>query len=151
MPASGPSDAAEPAGDRPSAKLAPDPFAYALIRVVPRVERGERVNVGVVLFCRSRRFLAARLELDRRRLTALAPDLDLDAVQRHLDLIALVCAGDPAAGPIGRLPQAERFGWVVAPSSTVVQPSPVHAGLCLDPAATLDRLLATMVRVPTDG
>ena len=125
-----------------------DPFAYALIRVVPRVERGECVNVGVVLFCRSRRFLEARLELDLGRPLALAPDLDHAAVRRQLDLIALVCRGDPAAGAIGRLPQAERFGWLVAPASTVVQPSAVHAGLCADPEEELDRLFATMVRVP---
>jgi hypothetical protein len=124
-----------------------DPFAYALIRVVPRVERGECVNVGAVLFCRARRFLEARLELDRGRLVAMAPDLDLPAVQRQIDLIRLVCRGDPAAGPIGTLPQAERFGWVVAPASTVVQPGPVHAGLCLDPSEELDRLFRTMVQV----
>ncbi len=132
-------------GARPP--LRRDPFAYALIRVVPRVERGECVNVGAVLFCRSRRFLEARLELDRDRLVAMAPDLDLPAVQRQIDLIGLVLRGDPAAGPIGKLSQAERFGWVVAPASTVVQPGPVHAGLCLDPAAELDRLFRTMVQV----
>ena len=135
-----------PAG---AARPGREPFAYAVIRVVPRVERGECVNAGVVLFCRPRRFLDARLALDRRRLLALAPDLDLAAVARQLDLIARVCAGDPAAGPLARLAQAERFGWAVAPASTVVQPSPVHAGLCADPAATLDRLFATMVDVPT--
>jgi hypothetical protein len=125
-----------------------DPYAYALIRVVPRVERGECVNAGVVLFCRPRRFLEARLELNRERLLALAPDLDLEAVAARLDLIARVCAGDPTAGAIAALPQAERFGWLVAPASTTVQPSEVHAGLCDDPAATLDHLFATMVRVP---
>ena len=125
-------------------------YEYAVIRVVPRVERGEFVNAGVVLFCRTRRFLGARVELDRDRLAALAPDLDLDvdAIQRRLDLILLVCAGDPAAGPIAQLPQAERFGWLVAPASTVVQPSPVHTGLCDDPAAALDDLFETMVRPP---
>jgi hypothetical protein len=127
-----------------------DPFEYALIRVVPRVERGECVNVGVVLFCRSRNFLEARIELDPKRLAALAPDLDLEAVRQHLDLIPLVCAGDPAAGAIARLPQAERFGWLVAPGSTVVQPSEVHTGLSTDPAEALDHLLATMVRLPAE-
>ena len=126
------------------------PFAYAPIRVVPRVERGEYVNVGVVIFSRSRRFLDLRVELDRHRLGAFAPDLDLDAVERHLAGLVRVCAGDPSAGPIARLPQADRFGWLVAPASTVVQPGPVHAGLTPDPAATLDRLVATMVRLPTD-
>jgi len=122
-----------------------EPFAYAVIRVVPRVERGECLNVGVVLFCRSRRFLAARMAPDWRRLLALSPRLDVPAVERRLDLIARVCAGDLAAAPMARWPQAERFGWVVAPASTIVQPGPVHAGLTLDPAATLDRLVASMV------
>ena len=130
----------------------PSPFAYALIRVVPRVERGECLNAGVVLFCRPRRFLAARIALDRRRLAALAPsdDVNTAAIQRQLDLIPLICAGDAVAGPIARLSQAERFGWLVAPSSTVVQPSPVHTGLSSDPAAELDRLFATMVAWPPD-
>ena len=148
MPAVPPPNASEQTGIELDAAPGRAPFAYAVIRVVPRVERGECVNVGVVLFCRPRRFLDARLELDRGRLLALAPDLDLEAVARQLDLIARVCAGDPTAGPIAALPQAERFGWLVAPASTVVQPGPVHAGLCDDPAATLDHLFATMVRVP---
>jgi hypothetical protein len=125
-----------------------DPYGYALIRVVPRVERGECVNVGVVLFCRPRRYLDVRLELNRERLLALAPDLDLEAVARQLDLIARVSAGDSSAGPIAALPPAERFGWLTAPASTTVQPGPIHAGLSDDPAATLDHLFATMVRVP---
>jgi len=127
---------------------APSPFEYVTIRVVPRVERGEFVNVGVVLYCRPRRFLDARLDLgepQRAALAALAPDLDLDAVRRRLDMLRRVCAGDAAAGPIALLPQFERFGWIVAPLSTVVQPSPVHTGLSLDPAAELDRLAQTMV------
>jgi len=124
------------------------PFAYAPIRVVPRAERGECLNAGVILYCRARRFLAAQTTLDPARLLALAPDLDLAAVGRQLDLIRLLCAGDPAAGPIAHLPQPERFGWLVAPASTVVQPGPVHAGLTTDPAATLERLFATMVRLP---
>ena len=124
------------------------PFEYATIRVVPRVERGEFVNVGVVLYCRPRRFLDARIDLGEPQvaaLAALAPDLDLDAVRRRLDTLRRVCAGDATGGPIALLPQFERFGWLVAPLSTVVQPSPVHAGLCADPAATLDRLARTMV------
>jgi hypothetical protein len=125
--------------------VAPEAFAYAVLRVVPRVERGERVNVGVVLHCRARGFLGARIEPDDRRLLALAPDLDLAAVRRYLDFVRLVCAGDPAAGYVGRLPQDERFGWLVSPSSTVVQPSRVHAGLSADPAEALDRLLLRLV------
>jgi hypothetical protein len=124
-----------------------DAFAYALLRVVPRVERGERVNVGVVLFCRARDFLDVRVEIEDDRLLALAPDLDLDAVRMQLDFIRLVCAGDRAGGPVARLPQAERFGWVVSPTSTIVQPGRVHPGVCADPAGALDRLLSTMVRV----
>jgi hypothetical protein len=119
-----------------------------VIRVVPRVERGEFVNAGVVLFCRARRFLGARVALDAARLAALAPDLDADDIRARLALIPHVCAGGPDAGPIGRLSQTERFHWLVAPSSTVLQPSPVHAGLCHDPVATLDRLLVTMVLPP---
>lgn len=142
---------ARPGGEPAAATIAApgrDPYAYALIRVVPRVERGECVNAGVVLFCRPRRFLDLRLELNRARLLALAPDLDLEAVGRQLDLLARVCAGDAAAGPIAALPAAERFGWLTAPASTAVQPGPVHAGLCDDPATTLDHLFATMVRLP---
>lgn len=126
-------------------------FAYALLRVVPRVERGECINIGVVLFCRTRRFLDLRTAVDEVRLRALAPDLDLGAVHRHLELIRLVCHGDPAGGPIAALPQSERFGWIVAPLSTIVQPGPVHPGLSPDPAVALDRLLATMVQLPTDA
>jgi hypothetical protein len=124
---------------------APSAFEYAIVRVVPRVERGECINVGVVLFARTRRFLAARIELDRRRLAAFSPALDLEAVAEQLALIDVVCAGGPTAGPIGELPQAERFRWLVAPRSTIVQPSPVHCGLTFDPAATLARLAVALV------
>jgi Protein of unknown function (DUF3037) len=120
-------------------------FEYAIIRIVPRVEREEFINAGVVLFCRTRQFLDARIALDTQRLAALAPYLDMAAVQEQLGHIPLVCLGGAAAGPIGLLPLAERFRWLVAPRSTVVQPSPVHAGLCDDPQAELERLLATMV------
>ncbi len=122
-------------------------FDYAIIRVVPRVERGEFVNVGAILFCRTRRFLAACIELDEQRLRALAPDSDLPEIQRHLATIPLICAGGAAAGPIGELPLAERFYWLVAPRSTIIQTSPVHSGLCTDPSAALEQLMATMVRI----
>ncbi len=125
--------------------LARNSFEYAIVRVVPRVERGEFVNAGVVLICRQRRFLDARIHLDPARLTALAPDLDVAAVRGHLELIPRICAGDRDAGPIAQLSQAERFHWLVAPQSTIVQPSPVHSGLCDDPAGALDHLLETMV------
>jgi hypothetical protein len=125
-------------------------FDYAIVRVVPRVERGEFVNVGAILFCRARRFLGARIELDAGRLATLAPWLELAPIERQLALIPRICAGEDT-GPIGRLSQTERFHWLVAPSSTVVQPSPVHSGLCADPEAELERLLTTMVREPARG
>ena len=121
-------------------------FEYAIIRVVPRVERGEFINVGVVLFCRTRRFLGARIDLDTARLAALAPGLDVAAIREQLDDMVLVCEGGPAAGPLGLLPQHERFRWLAAPRSTIVQPSPVHCGICDHPRAMLDHLLETMVR-----
>ncbi|WP_291188949.1 DUF3037 domain-containing protein [Dokdonella sp.] len=123
-------------------------YDYALIRVVPRVERGEFVNAGVVLSSKSGDFLEARIELDETRLLALAPDLDLDAVRRHLTAFAAICAGGEDAGPIGRLPRRERFHWLTATRSTMIQTSPVHSGRCGDAATMLERLLDTMVRVP---
>jgi hypothetical protein len=130
---------------------APSSFDYAIIRVVPRVEREEFINVGVIVFCRPRRFLQARIELDPARLAALAPTLDLATVQRTLEVFPLVAAGGPDAGPIGQLPLAERFHWLTAPRSTVIQTSPVHSGLCDDPDAALTHLLNTMVRLPPPG
>lgn len=126
-------------------------FDYAIVRVVPRVERGECINAGVILFCRTRRYLAARIELDVPRLLMLAPyaERDLAAIQHQLDTIPLICAGGPQAGPLGMLSQAERWHWLVAPTSTIIQPSPVHSGFCTDPAGTLDHLLETMVRSPS--
>ena len=126
--------------------MPPSPFQYAIVRVVPQVERGETVNAGVVLFCRPRRFLAARVELDEARLRALAPDLELDAVRGHLDALRRIAAGDAEAGPIAALPASERFHWLVAPSSTMIQCSPVHTGLTDDPEGELERLLARLVR-----
>jgi len=126
-------------------------FDYAVIRVVPRVERNEFLNAGVIVFCRLRDFLAARVELDPARLLALSPDADPDEVARHLDLFPRVCAGGPPAGALGRLSLSERFNWLVQPSSTLIQASPVHSGLCDDPQEALDRLLDTAVRVPPSG
>jgi hypothetical protein len=122
-----------------------DAFQYAIWRVVPSVERGEAVNVGVVLFCRRRRFLGARILLDDGRLHALAPDLDVAAVARHLEGLVRVAEGDPAGGAVAHLPQSERFGWLTATSSTIVQPSAIHTGICDDPQATLDRLFTRLV------
>jgi hypothetical protein len=120
-------------------------FAYSIVRVVPRVERGESLNAGVVLFCRQLNFLAARIGLDTARLAALGPDTSSDAVADRLEAIVRIAAGDPAAGPLAALPASERFGWLVAPSSTIIQLSPVHTGLSANPAATLDELFAALV------
>jgi Protein of unknown function (DUF3037) len=123
------------------------PFAYTTIRVVPRVEREEFVNVGVVLYSRPRKFLGVQARLDRDRLRALWPEPDLDAVERQLEVIRLVVAGDPTGGAIALLPAAERFGWLSAPASTVVQPGPVHAGLADDPEAALRELFRELVEL----
>ena len=123
-------------------------FDYAIVRVVPRVERGECINAGVILFCLTQRFLAAKVELDERRLLALAPDVDLELVRGHLEAIPRICAGGRAAGPIGQLPQKERWHWLVAPRSTIIQTSPVHSGLCEDPAQALEHLMDRMVHLP---
>ena len=120
-------------------------FQYAIVRVVPRVERGECLNVGVVLLCRPRRFLGARIHLDERRLAAFAPELSPELIRPHLEAIERVAAGDPSAGPIARLGRPERFHWLVAPSSTIIQASEVHTGFCEDPATELDHLVATLV------
>ena len=120
-------------------------YDYAIVRVVPRVERGEYVNAGVILFCRTRRFLGARIALDGGRLAALAPQLDINDLSRHLAIIPLVCTGGAGAGPIGALPLAERFHWLVAPRSAMIQTSPVHSGLCAAPEAALEELVETLV------
>lgn len=122
------------------------PFQYAVLRVVPDVERGERLNAGVVLLARTRDFLGARVALDEARLRALWPGADAAALARHLQGLARIAAGDPAGGPIAALEPSQRFHWLVAPSSTAVQPSAVHTGLCDDPAAALDRLFARLVQ-----
>jgi hypothetical protein len=124
------------------------PFAYATIRVVPRVEREEFVNVGVVLYSRPQKYLGVQARLDEDRLRALWPEVDLDAVARQLDVIRLVVAGDPAGGAIALLSAAERFGWLSAPASTIVQPGPVHAGLADDPEGVLRELFADLAGSP---
>jgi hypothetical protein len=123
-------------------------FDYAIVRVVPRVEREEFINVGVILFCRTRRFLGARIALDQSRLIALNPNINPAEVEHHLSLIPLICAGGLDAGPIGQLPLADRFHWLVAPRSSTIQTSPVHTGLCTDPEATLNELFEAMVCPP---
>jgi len=124
-------------------------YDYAIVRVVPRVERGEFVNAGVILSCPPQDYLEARIELDERRLVALDPSVNLDAVRAHLASIPLICAGGPQAGPIGQLSRRERFHWLVAPRSTIIQVSPVHTGRCTDLKGTLEHLLNTMVRRQT--
>ena len=119
-------------------------FSYALLQVVPRVERGERFNAGVVLYCRRAQFLEARVQLDERKLAALDPDADAEELARHLEALAAVAAGT-GDHAVARLEQSERFHWLAAPSSTSVQPSPVHTGLTDDPASTLDRLFSSLV------
>lgn len=128
------------------------PFSYLIVRIVPSVERGERLNAGVVLFCRQRDFLGLRTRLDERRLGALDPSLPLREVAEHLGALERVAAGAAGAGPIAALSRSERFGWLAAPSSTIVAPSEVHTGLCEDPAATLAALFQRLVAVaPGDG
>lgn len=122
------------------------PFEYAILRVIPREDRGEAFNAGIVLHSRPRRYLAATVELDVDVLRALAPGCDPAVVREQLQTIPRICAGDPAAGPIAALSRPERFHWLVSPSSTVVQPSAVHTGLTSDPGATLEHLFATLVR-----
>jgi len=122
-----------------------NPFSYAVYRIVPRVERGERINAGVIVFSRPLDYLAARTALDEQRLAALWPELDPEAVRPHLAAIERIAAGDPEAGPIARLDTSERFHWLVAPSSTIIQPSAVHTGLCDDPDAELAKLFRALV------
>jgi hypothetical protein len=121
-------------------------YDYAIIRVVPRVERAEFVNVGVIVSCQNDDLLEARIELDGARLLALDPHLDMDAVREHLAAIPAICRGGDAAGSIGRLSRRERFDWLVAPRSTIIQTSPVHTGRCSDTTALIEHLLQTMVR-----
>ena len=124
------------------------PFDYTVIRVVPRVERDEFINVGVIVSCPARDFLKAQIELDAGRLAALDPSLDPATIQKHLDAISRICEGGKEAGPIGQLAPRARFHWLVAPRSTIIQTSPVHTGLCDDGDAMLEHLLDRMVRRP---
>ncbi len=122
-------------------------FEYAVVRVVPRVEREEFINAGVIVYCHAERYLDARIHLDVPRLLALWPGAEVDLISSHLEAIPRICAGGDDAGPIGRLSQRERWHWLVAPRSTLVQLSPVHAGLCEQPAAVIDKLLGRVVLV----
>lgn len=120
-------------------------YDYAVVRVVPRVDREEFINVGVILFSKALHFLAARVEVNEERLRSLAPAVDVDLVRRHLEAIPRICAGEEDAGPIALLSQSERFQWLVAPRSTMIQVSPVHGGLCDDPGARLEELFQWLV------
>jgi len=126
------------------------PYDYAVLRVVPRVEREEFVNVGVIVSCPARDFLEARIELDEQKLAALDSALDVEAIRTYLAAIPIICAGGEQAGPIGQLTQRERFHWLVAPRSTIIQTSPVHTGYCREPLEVLEHLLNTMVRPPVE-
>jgi hypothetical protein len=121
-------------------------YDYAIIRVVPRVDRGEQINVGVILSCADSDFLDARIELDEALLRAVDPAIDLAAVRANLDVIPAVCRGGAPAGAIGELPARARFRWLVAPRSTIIQPSPVHTGRTSDPEACLEHLMERIVR-----
>jgi hypothetical protein len=127
----------------------PCTYDYALIRVVPRVEREEFVNAGVILSCPARDFLDARIELDEARVAALDPAADFAVLREHLAVIPRICRGGPDAGTIGLLPPRERFHWLTATRSTIIQCSPVHTGCCGEPDVVLERLVQTMVRLPT--
>jgi hypothetical protein len=120
-------------------------YDYAVVRVVPRVDREEFINAGVILFSRSCRFLAARVDVDENRLRIISPEVDVELVRRHLEGIVRICAGDKDAGPIAQLSPSERFHWLVSPRSTMIQVSPVHGGVCEDPAARLDALFRQLV------
>ena len=120
-------------------------FDYAVIRVVPRIERSEFINAGVIVFARTLRYLDARIALDPARLNVLYPNADLAEIERHLELIPKICAGGASAGPIGELPQHERWHWLVAPRSTVIQVSPVHSGITDNPDRELERLMKSLI------
>ena len=124
------------------------PYAYSILRVIPHVERGECVNAGVVLYSRPRGFLGVRTGLDEARLLALAPQVDIEGVRRQLRVLELVAAGDPVGGQIALLPPNERFGWMTAPASTIVQPGPVHGGCSEDPDSALEMLFKRLVLLP---
>ena len=126
----------------------PSSFDYAIVRVVPRVERGELINAGVIIACPTQGFLAAKMAFDPARLLALSPTTDAGEVAAALAVIPLIAAGDPRGGPIAGLPRGERFHWLVAPRSAIIQTSPVHTGLCDEPSAALEQLLERLVRPP---
>ena len=144
MPASPESAGSVGAPGGSAAKL--QPFEYAIVRVIPRVERGEGFNAGIVLLSRAWRYLGAQTQLDEAVLVAMSPDCDVESIRDHLATIERIAAGEPAAGPIALLTPPERFHWLVSPSSTIIAAGPVHTGITADPAATLEHLMRTLVR-----
>lgn len=126
----------------------PDSFSYAVVRVVPDIEREEFLNAGLILYCRPRRFLAARTRLDEAALAALRRDCDTQGIREQLRLVERIAAGEPDAGQIAALEQSERFHWLTTPRSTLIQPGPIHAGVTDDPAATFDHLFTVLVDRP---
>ncbi len=123
-------------------------YDYAVIRVVPRVERGELINAGVIVSCPTSSYLAATIALDPARLRALDPTIDVSEVETALAVIPWIAAGDPRGGPVSALPRGERFHWLVAPRSAIIQTSPVHTGMCTDPSVALEQLVNQLVRLP---
>jgi hypothetical protein len=123
------------------------PFSYSVLRLVPRIERSERINVGVVLFSRPLEFLGARTALNEARALVLWPELDVESVRAHLAAVERIAAGDPAGGPIARLDQTARFHWLVAPSSTIIQPSEAHTGICADASEALEKVFRELVEL----
>ena len=122
-----------------------DSFAYAVVRVVPDIEREEFLNAGLVLFCRARRYLRARASLDADRLASILADADASAIREQLGLVERIAAGEVEVGKLGSMSQSERFHWLTTPRSTVVQPGPIHGGMTDNPAATFEHLYATLV------
>jgi hypothetical protein len=120
-------------------------FEYAVIRVVPHVERGEYLNAGVILFCKARGYLGTKIDLELKRLTAFSPEADRAMIRSQLEMIEAICSGGPRAGEFREWTRSERFHWLTAPSSTVIQTSPVHCGLCVDPASELEQLYDLLV------
>lgn len=127
----------------------PSSFDYAVVRVVPRVEREEFINAGVIVFCLERRYLEARVVVDEARLKALWPQLDVAMVRDHLEAIPKIAAGNPDGGPIAKLSQRERFHWLVSPRSTIIQVSPVHSGICDEPENTVEKLAERLLKTPS--
>ena len=121
-------------------------YDYAVIRIVPKVDREEFINAGIILSCEEKEFLDAKIEIDEKKLKAIAPDFEIATAKTHLDAIYAICIGGKDAGTIGELSQRQRFHWLTSPKSTIIQTSPVHSGYCKEPAETLKHLFEEMVK-----